>query len=110
MGLKDYDEDGMLEMKVGEEVKEIDLDFIVCSASSIKTNVAHKFAEDMATLGLKVTVRELAWSEYTTALEQGSFDMYYAEVRLNSDFDPSKILFTSATLNALQTRRQAQLR
>ena len=99
MGLKDYDEDGMLEMKVGQEVKEIDLDFIVCSASSIKTNVAHRFAEDMATLGLKVTVRELAWSEYTTALEQGSFDMYYAEVRLNPDFDLSMLFKPDGKLN-----------
>ena len=99
MGLKGCDEDGMLEMKVGQEVKEIDLDFIVCNASSIKTNVAHKFAEDMATLGLKVTVRELAWSEYTTALEQGSFDMYYAEVRLNPDFDLSMLFKPDGKLN-----------
>lgn len=99
MGLKDYDEDGMLEMKVGEEVRELDLDFIVCSASSIKTNVAHKFAEDMQTLGLKVTVRELAWSEYTAALEQGNFDLYYAEVRLNPDFDLSVLFRPDGKLN-----------
>ena len=99
MGLKDYDADGMLEMKVGEEIKEIDLDFVVCNASSIKTNVAHKFAEDMASLGIKVTVRELSWSDYIAALEALNFDLYYAEVRLNPDFDLSMLFKPEAKLN-----------
>ena len=53
----------------------------------------------MQTLGLKVTVRELAWSEYTTALEQGNFDLYYAEVRLNPDFDLSMLFKPDGKLN-----------
>ena len=99
MGLKDYDEDGLLEMKVGEEVKEIDLDFIVCNASSIKTNAAKKFAEDMAKLGIKVSVRELSWSDYIAALDARNFDLYYAEVRLNPDFDLSMLFMPEGKLN-----------
>ena len=99
MGLKDYDEDGLLEMKVGEEVKEIDLDFIVCNASSIKTNAAKKFAEDMAKLGIKVSVRELSWSDYIAALDARNFDLYYAEVRLNPDFDLSVLFMPEGKLN-----------
>lgn len=99
MGLKDYDEDGLLEMKVGEEIKKIDLNFVVCSASSIKTNVAHKFAEDMATLGIKVTVRELAWSDYVEALDARNFDLYYAEVRLSPDFDLTMLFKPEGRLN-----------
>lgn len=99
MGLKDYDEDGMLEMKLGDGLKEIDLDFIVCNASSIKTNVAHKFADDMASIGIKVSVRELSWGAYKENLESGNFDLYYAEVRLNPDFDLSMLFRAEAKLN-----------
>lgn len=99
MGLKDYDNDGMLEMKLGEDTKEIDLDFVVCNASSIKTNVAHRFADDMASIGVKVSVRELSWGAYKENLESGNFDLYYAEVRLNPDFDMSMLFRAEAKLN-----------
>ena len=99
MGLKDYDEDGMLEMKRGSELQELDLDFVVCNASGIKTNAVRKFAEDMASVGLKVSVRELPWGEYVENLESGNFDLYYAEVRLNPDFDLSMLLGSEAKLN-----------
>lgn len=99
MGLKDYDDDGMLEMKVGSEISEIDLDFIVCSASAVKTAAAAKFASDMEKIGLKVTVRQLSWSNYKLALSKGEFDMYYAEVRLSPDFDLSMLVADGARMN-----------
>ena len=99
MGLKDYDEDGFLEMKAGGAIKEIDIDFILCGASSIKTNVAQKFASDMASVGIKVTVRELTWDDYCDALAMGEFDMYYAEVRLTPDFDLSMLTLDGARMN-----------
>lgn len=99
MGLKDYDEDGMLEIKSGDAVQEIDINFVLCGASSIKANAANRFAEDMATLGIKVTVRELTWSEYTTAIASKDFDMYYAEVRLTPDFDLSMLVNRDARMN-----------
>lgn len=99
LGFSDYDMDGYLELKNGGSIQEVDLDFILCSASSIKANAAHKFASDMAGLGLKVTVRELSWDDYLTALAMGTYDMYYAEVRLNPDFDLSMLLASGAKLN-----------
>ena len=101
-GIKDYDEDGMLEYMSGTP-QEIDLKFIVCSDSSAKTGVVRRFAEDMASIGLKVTVKELSWEDYMTALEEGDFDMYYGEVKLRGNFDLTELLQVRPTLKEGQT-------
>ena len=97
-GIRDYDEDGMLEYMSGT-AQDIDVNFIVCSDSSAKTGVARRFAEDMASIGMKVTVRELTWEEYLTALEEGDFDMYYGEVKLRNNFDLTELLDPDSSLN-----------
>ena len=105
-GIKDYDDDGWMEyMNAGQK---IDLTFILCSDSSAKAGIANRFANDMAKIGLKVTVRELTWDEYYNALtdyvnvsketkededfEEIEYDMYYAEVKLRNDFDITELL------------------
>lgn len=96
-GLKDYDADGWLEyMSAGEDAN---LDLIVCSDSSAKTGMCHRFAEDMASIGLKITVKELSWDDYMTALEEGEFDMYYGEVKLRNNFDLTELLDPDSELN-----------
>ena len=99
-GIQDYDEDGMLEFMSGVPVK-IDLNFVVCADSSAKCGIARRFQEDMASIGLKVTVHELTWQEYMDALEEGQFksgkqtvpvDMYYGEVKLRNNFDLTELL------------------
>ena len=97
-GIRDYDEDGMLEYMSGS-AQDIDVNFIVCSDSSAKTGVARRFAQDMETLGLKVTVRELTWEDYLKALEEGDFDMYYGEVKLRNNFDLTELLDPDSDLN-----------
>ncbi|MBQ7435303.1 MAG: ABC transporter substrate-binding protein [Oscillospiraceae bacterium] len=97
-GIRDYDDDGMLEYMSGT-AQDIDVNFIVCSDSSAKTGVARRFAEDMASIGMKVTVRELTWEEYLTALEEGDFDMYYGEVKLRNNFDLTELLDPDSSLN-----------
>lgn len=96
-GLKDYDGDGWLEyMSAGEDAT---LKLIVCSDSSAKTGVCQRFAEDMASIGLKIDVRELTWDDYMTALEEGDFDMYYGEVKLRNNFDLTELLDPEDELN-----------
>ena len=97
-GIRDYDDDGMLEYMSGS-AQDIDVNLIVCSDSSAKTGVCRRFAADMATIGLKVTVRELPWSDFITALEEGDFDMYYGEVKLRNDFDLTELLDPDSDLN-----------
>ena len=99
-GVEDYDEDGQLEFMSGSP-QEIDLNFVVCADSSAKCGIARRFQEDMASIGLKVTVHELTWDDYMTALEEGKFkagkqevtmDMFYGEVRLRNNFDLTELL------------------
>ncbi len=99
-GVQDYDEDGQLEFMSGSP-QEIDLNFVVCADSSAKCGIARRFQEDMASIGLKVTVHELTWADYMTALEEGKFkagkqdvtmDMYYGEVKLRNNFDLTELL------------------
>ena len=73
-GIRDYDDDGMMEYMSGS-AQDIDVNFIVCSDSSAKSGVVRRFANDMASIGVKVTVRELTWADFQTALEEGDFDM-----------------------------------
>lgn len=98
-GLADYDNDGYLEQRIGSELIEIEIKFAVCSASTAKVNMAKRFVEDMATLGLKINLMELDWSTYKSTVINGTCDMYYAEARLNPDFDPSKLLVKGGSLN-----------
>ena len=75
---------------------------IVPADSSVKAGVAHRFAEDLATIGFTIQVRELSWAEYTKALEDGyitekneektPFDIFYGEVKLRNDFDLTELL------------------
>lgn len=97
-GIKDYDEDGLLEYMSGSP-QELELTLIVCSDSSVKAGVARRFQEDMATIGLTVIVKELTWEDYNTALEEGEFDMFYGEVRLRNDFDITELLDVDSDLN-----------
>lgn len=90
-GIKDYDEDGKLEYMSGTPQK-IELSFVVCSDSSVKSGVARRFAEDMETLGITVNVRELSWDDYLTAIEEGDYDLYYGEVHLRNNFDLTELL------------------
>ena len=99
-GIRDYDEDGMLEYMSGSP-QEIEFTVIVCADSSAKAGIVRKFQEDMASIGFPVTVMEMTWENYMKALEEGKIevgsqevvvDMYYAEVRLRNNFDITEIL------------------
>ena len=106
-GVQDYDDDGMLEFMSGSP-QEINLNFVICADSAAKSGVANKFKEDMASIGLQVTVHELTWENYKKALETGTvqvgnkeltMDMYYAEVQLRANFDLTELLQTRTDKN-----------
>ena len=101
-GVQDYDNDGMLEFMSGSP-QEINLNFALCVDSAAKSGVANRFQEDMASIGLQVTVHELTWENYLKALEEGQLqignkteplDMYYGEVQLRANFDLTELLQT----------------
>lgn len=95
----DADNDGLREIEVTGINIEIDINFIVCSDSAQKVAAARIVAKELEDLGITVTLRELSWYDYITALVTGDFDMYYAEVKLTADFDPTILMREDGLLN-----------
>jgi len=95
----DHDDDGKLEYMVTGIPMEINIDFIVNSESSTKVLIAQRIVDDLAALGITVTLRELNWDDYILALEEGEFDMYFGEVMLSADFNLSALLTEEGSLN-----------
>ena len=106
-GIRDYDEDGFMEIMNGND-EDLIVNFILCSDSSAKAGVVNRFVDDMLKIGIKVNVRELTWTDYYNALtdyedltkEQKEdedfveieYDMYYGEVKLRNNFDITQML------------------
>jgi ABC-type transport system substrate-binding protein len=100
-GLIDAEYTGFLSMPDGHGgFRRFTLDFIVNIENSHKRDAAQNIAENLRQFGFNVNVRELQWSEFTAALQEGRFDMYYGETQLGADFDLSPLLLPGeANLN-----------
>lgn len=84
----------------GETIRtSVSLRLLACSDSAGKTQAADWIAQSLAVYGISVTVKKLAWEDYTAALQSGSFDLYLAETRLTADFDLTELLSSSGALN-----------
>jgi len=92
-GLADHDECSYLEISDGlGNWHKFRLNFIVNIENSHKLAAAHRIADNLRQFGFDINVRELQWSSFVTALEEGDFDMYYGETLLGADFDFSPLL------------------
>ena len=108
-GLSDMDNDGILEYVSYSVMHDAELTIIVCSQSSGKGDVCNKLAQDLEQIGIKLTVLELSWADYLSALNGDDldgdgepdvpFDMYYAEIKLGADFDLTTLLNVDSSLN-----------
>lgn len=97
--VRDHDDDGLLEYMLTGIPMDINIRFIVNSESAVKVSAARRIAEDMRSLGLTVELSELGWGDYTAALKNGNFDMYYAEVMLTADFNLRSLLVYGGSMN-----------
>ncbi len=91
LGMVDADGDGLADMFAGVAGVSQGLDFIVCADSSSKVSAARRIANEMTKAGLAVTLRELSYADYTEALKDGDFDLYYAEIKIRPDWDISTL-------------------
>lgn len=98
-GVQDYDDDSFREVMINGVQVESEVDFIVCADSSMKVSAARSITENMQALGIKVSLRELSWDDYLSALTNGNFDMFYAEAKLTPDFSLRSLLFHGGALN-----------
>ena len=75
------------------------LTLLVNSENPFKVSIAEFIAKAMTDGGVRVVVKALPWDEYTTALANGSFDLYYGEIRLTADWNLQPLLGTGGSLN-----------
>ncbi len=85
--LTDVDGDGFYELYSGISSMDQSINFVVCADASAKVMAANRIAAALEEVGLRVTVRALNYDDYIKALEEGDFDLYYAEVKLRPDWD-----------------------
>lgn len=98
-GIIDMDGDGYYELYTGVANLEQSLNFIVCADSSAKVRAASIIAARLDEAGIRVNLRELSYDNYVKALEEGDFDIYYAEVKLLPNWDISGLFSSESELN-----------
>ena len=95
IGAADLDGDGQLEFGG----RKYTLNFIVCADSAVKVFAARRIASTLQKKGIAVNLRELNYEDYIENLEDGNFDIYYAEVKICSDWDLCKFFESGGDLN-----------
>ncbi len=75
------------------------LRLIVNSESTFKTAFAAELKKELEAVGINVEVKELAWSDFSEALDSREFDLYLGEVKLTADFDITELVSENGNLN-----------
>jgi len=99
VGLDDTNGDSYLEYPVEGGMAKLSIRFIVNKENSARVEAAELITYTLSKIGINIKLDVLPWEEYLSALEDGDFDMYYAEVKLSSDFDFTEILTQGGALN-----------
>lgn len=81
------------------DAQPIALTLIVNEDSSFKAALAEHLAKALTAEYVTVTVSVLPWSDYMEALESGSFDLYFGEVRLTADWNITPLVSANGALN-----------
>ena len=85
--VKDYTEDGILDVYVDGYPETVGGKMIVSADSTQRVLTATRIAEELNALGFGIEVSVLDENDFRTALQYGRYDLYYGEVRLSSNFD-----------------------
>ena len=85
--IRDYTEDSILDVYVGEYSVPLEGTMIVNASSNQRVATAERIAKYLNSAGFDITVKPLDEDDYRSALEYQNFDMYYGEVRMSSNFD-----------------------
>lgn len=75
------------------------LKLIVNSESTFKTAFAAELEKELEAVGIDVKVEELAWKDFSEALEDRDFDLYLGEVKLTANFDLTELISEEGNLN-----------
>lgn len=95
IGFRDDDDDGIID--ISEDYKIPELTLLVNEDNDYKVNAANFIAQEFLSVGLKVTVERVEFSEFKNRLNTGNFDIALCETALSPDFNISE--FLKGTLN-----------
>jgi peptide/nickel transport system substrate-binding protein len=88
VGTYDYDGDGVLDYYDDDGVMhKASLEFVVHRDNLKKVNAAKQLADMLREYGFTVVLRELSWSDYSTAVKEGRFDLFYGSVQISANFN-----------------------
>jgi len=85
--VKDYTEDGLLDVYVDGYPVTVGGKMIVSAASTQRVLTATRIANELNALGFGIEVSVLDEADFRSALQYGKYDLYYGEVRLSANFD-----------------------
>lgn len=72
---------------------------LVNSENTFRLAIAQEIAKELEQYDFKVTVNALPWEQYLSALQEGRYDMYFAECKMTADWDMSALVGTGGSLN-----------
>ncbi|MDR1735410.1 MAG: ABC transporter substrate-binding protein [Oscillospiraceae bacterium] len=113
-GCTDGDADGILEWPVSAR-KKVPLSFtlLVNTGNELRAAAAREWADALMPLGIALNVSIVSWAQYTSAIESGDFDLFWAQTRLSPDFgadaflSPDDRALSGAVLNAAADAAEA---
>lgn len=65
--------------------KALKFTLVVNKENPFRLSAANMIAAQLSAVGIKVTVTQLAWADYTKAVQGGRFDLYLGEVKLSNN-------------------------
>ncbi|MDP4152146.1 MAG: ABC transporter substrate-binding protein [Bacillota bacterium] len=77
----------------------LNLSLLVNKENYDKVELAQHIAQNLLSVGIKITVDSRSWSDYTEALSSGDFDLYIGEVSIKNDMDVTSLIGSGGSLN-----------
>lgn len=89
IGYNTKDEDGYLLNAAGQRIR---LTLLCNLDNTARTAAAELLKEQLAAVGIEITVRTVNWNAYLSELSAGSFDLYIGEVKLQGNMNLSALV------------------
>lgn len=74
------------------------LRLIVYSGNNFKVATAKEIKENLANIGINITISELTWDNYMLALNSGAYDLYIGEIKLPLNMDLSSLFGSTSAV------------
>jgi peptide/nickel transport system substrate-binding protein len=84
---------------VSDKGKVLSFNLVCYKGNERRLAAAKLIAEQLGAAGIKITLRELEWDAYISALNSKSFDLYVAEVLIRDNMDVTSLVSQGGTLS-----------